>query len=420
MSALVQHLQRLEKMRADTDIARSAIIARAESEKRTHLTESETVEFRQFNSAIEDFDERITELRAEIVRSGRGDADAEAVRKATANSTGRRGVSVNDQGPWGRAAPLGLDIEQLRQLHHATRTGGHCKIEVERRAYSSVDSDLPPVLYPTIIGQVHESRLLNRIPVQLLDSGPSVDYVRHISSAGTPAIVAEGAVKPEVTMNFDVLNAAPAKIAAHTGVSYEIVDDFDNFVSYVTTELFREVCDVENLNLLSGPGGAGQIEGLINTSGVLTHTSIAGTGTTPTNFTALDDIEIAIAQLRTGPALASPDLLVLHPDSWSALRRTKDAYGRYLVQADPTADNADSLWGVDVLQTTQLAAGTGVLIDTSKFGRAVIRGPIVIYLGWNNDDFSRNIRRYVAEERVALAVTRPAAINIIDNLPSAA
>lgn len=54
------------------------------------------------------------------------------------------------------------------------------------------------------------------------------------------------------------------------------------------------------------------------------------------------------------------------------MRRTKDGYGRYLTAADPTKDEANQLWGVEVLVTTKHTAGTGLLIDTSKFGRVLV------------------------------------------------
>ena len=54
-----------------------------------------------------------------------------------------------------------------------------------------------------------------------------------------------------------------------------------------------------------------------------------------------DVIEQAIAALRVGPALATADLLIIHPSSWSAIRRQKDQYGHYLVAADPSRDQVD-------------------------------------------------------------------------------
>jgi hypothetical protein len=58
---------------------------------------------------------------------------------------------------------------------------------------------------------------------------------------------------------------------------------------------------------------------LLSTSGILTHA--VGTDT------PLDAIEISVAALRAGASLAEADLLVLHPNTWSALRRTKDSQG---------------------------------------------------------------------------------------------
>jgi HK97 family phage major capsid protein len=77
--------------------------------------------------------------------------------------------------------------------------------------------------------------------------------------------------------------------------------------------------------------------------------------------TSLDAIEMSIAVLRVGAALATANLLVLHPTTWSAIRRSKDGQDRYLATADPTTDEANSVWGVPVLTTTVIAEGTGVL-----------------------------------------------------------
>ncbi|VBA47916.1 phage major capsid protein [Mycobacterium attenuatum] len=419
MSGLEQNYQRLLALRAEARAARQRIVDRAERERRDQLTADESRAFERLTNQIEGeggFDERIGEIAADIKRSGRCDPEAMAVRKATSNEP-RAGAGLHDDGPWGRAAPIRFDLESLRIAHQQLRAGGMARLETEatRSFISGVGALLPSELFPSVVGQVHDNRILDRLPAQGIDA-PSLEFIRHISSTGAPGVTAAGAVKPEVVMALDQLTAKLVKIAGHSAVPTEVIDDFDGFASYVATELSRQVVDVENDAFLNGPGGDGQVEGLLNTSGVLTHE--CSSGTTP--FTPLDEIEIAISELRTGPALARPNLLVLHPDSWSAVRRTKDSYGRYLVAADPTADEANSVWGVPVLQTTQIAAGTGVLLDTSKFGRAVVRGPITVMIGWANDDFTRNLRRFVAEERVALATTRPAAVNIITELPTGA
>ena len=45
----------------------------------------------------------------------------------------------------------------------------------------------------------------------------------------------------------------------------------------------------------------------------------------------LDSIEKAIAALRSGSALAEPDIAVFHPEDWSHLRRLKNTLGNFLL-----------------------------------------------------------------------------------------
>ena len=84
---------------------------------------------------------------------------------------------------------------------------------------------------------------------------PSCEYIRHTSTTGTPAIVAEGAVKPELVFNTDTIVVAAQKLAAHTATSWESLQDWDVFVNYLTNELMRQVVNVENAELLAGEIG---------------------------------------------------------------------------------------------------------------------------------------------------------------------
>jgi hypothetical protein len=59
---------------------------------------------------------------------------------------------------------------------------------------------------------------------------------------------------------------------------------------------------------------------------------LAATGVlvrTATATVVFDDIAEAISDLRTGPALATPDLLCLHPATWTNIRTSKELQGRH-------------------------------------------------------------------------------------------
>lgn len=351
------------------------------------------------------------------------------MRAVTDHRSGLRPISSTSAGA---LLPLHFGEVELRRMREAALRNESCRIESRRptrdeleQRFSTADPLLPAELFPFPVEAQHEGRLLDRLPGYGIDA-PSISFVRHVSSTGTAAAVVEGGLKPEIILNVDQLTATAVKLAANIGLSWEIINDWPAFHQYAGAELFRQVIDVENEELIQGNAGqeftgttvnAGPsgMNGFMSTPGILQHNAGSDTGT---NVTALDSIEIAMAQMRTGPALAVADLLVLHPETWSGLRRIKDAYGHFMVQPDPTAGQASELWGVPVLQTTQQPIGYGLLLDTSKFGYVAVRESLAMRIGYAGTDFTQNILRTVAEERLVLCVTRPPAVMLVDGLPT--
>jgi hypothetical protein len=358
------------------------------------LSPGQEVKYRSYVSDLRDLAEHIRDTKSELGRLG-----AHPLGAAPGNPTSA-----------GQLAPLVLPDDELRRLQGAAQRGDHCRIEA--RAFNTVESLLPSQLYPLPVGRQHEGRLLDHLPGVQMETA-AIDFIRHLSTGGAPTSVAEGALKPELVLVTDQLTEPARKLAAHTAVSYEISQDWPAFESYVIGELQAQLIDVENAQLLSGDGVGTNMTGFYGTSGVLVHDAAADTGT---GVTALDSIELAITALRTGNALAVADTLVLHPADWSKLRRIKDTQGRFLTAPDPTTDEANSLWGITVISTTANPVGKGLLLDSTKCGYVGVREPIAIRTGWSGDDFTRNLLRFVAEERLVLCVTRPSAVLAISGL----
>ncbi|MCV7422992.1 phage major capsid protein [Mycobacterium yunnanensis] len=310
--------------------------------------------------------------------------------------------------------PMVIEHKALETVFNAAKDRQTATV----KAFSTVSGLLPAQLDSQVLGKIHESRLLDRLPTELI-SLPSKEVIVHSSTTGAPGPVAEGALKPEVVLNTTNLTLTAVKLAAHVGISYETLSDFPAFLGYAEIELTRQLQDVENTELLSGSGTDKHMTGFLNTSGILTHDASTDTGT---GVTVIDSLIKGIAQLRVGPALADANLLVLHPNTWSAIQRLKDTTGRFLfisANSDPSNQQANSILGVPVLTTTSIAAGAGLMLDTQKFGNVLIREGITIQTGQTTDDFTRNISRFVLEERLVLAVERPAAVLSITNLPTA-
>ncbi|MCT7371447.1 phage major capsid protein [Mycolicibacterium llatzerense] len=312
----------------------------------------------------------------------------------------KRGAEVN---------PLKVDAKALKGLHErAVR-----RESFATKAFSTVDSLLPAQLDPQVLAKIHENRIMDLLPVESI-SAPSYEVLVHQSTTGSPAPTAEGAAKPEISFNMSSQVFSAIKVACHFGLSHEVLQDFGAFQGYTQNEAMRLMGDVENAQILSGSGTGGNMTGLINTSGVLTHDASTDTGT---NVTAIDSIEIAANALRIGSALAEANLLILHPSTFSAIRRLKNTLGNFLI-GDPAEVGRRELFGIPVILTTAQTAGTGVMLDTTKFGRVLLREGLSIHVGTSGTDLVSNIARFVLEERFVIAVERPAAVMVVSNLPT--
>jgi hypothetical protein len=140
-------------------------------------------------------------------------------------------------------------------------------------------------------------------------------------------------------------------------------------------------------------------------------------------------------------------LVWLNPSTLGALRRAKDAEGRYLLDllsgplnltaygqpgtgpagepnkysVIPQGSSASSgnLWGAQIFTSTQVTAGTAVVMSV-KAGAGIFWQRLGLLIMFDPYTLlSSNEYRWVAEERIAFACPRPAAINIVTGLPTA-
>lgn len=315
---------------------------------------------------------------------------------------GENGGPLGYRGALGQAPPVMPTDPQFRELFDAARSRKSLRIEVGTKAATDVGQ--PAVRVGPPLG-------LNREPTRVLDYVPStatgapvVEYVRIDSISGAATVVAPGTAKPELTPTITRPTLTIPKIAAIMRVTDETLEDYQTFATFVASELQRSVVDAENNELLNSTTSGAQ--GLNVVSGTLTRDK--GTDT------ALDAVELALNDLRTGPAFAVADLIIAHPDDFSALRREKDTQGRYLLSADPSAAEASSLWGINVLQTTQQPAGTVIAGAFATSVVAYVRQGLFVDTASSGDDWTANISAFRCEERVGLAVTRPAGLIKVD------
>ncbi len=304
-----------------------------------------------------------------------------------------------------RGPVLSLGEDTMRELHECVMKGQPG--QARTKAFADFDGLIPSALIGQPLGMVHEpDRVLSHFPVTATGA-PSIEYIRHSSTTGAPTTVAPGALKPELVMNTSTLVATARKIAAHSAVTTESLADFPSFQEYLTHELTRQIIDVENQQLLLGDGTGTNLLGLLNTTGIITRAVNPG----PPVEVSIETIEEAKTDIRVGSSFAEANIAVMNPLTWSKLRRTKDGQGRYLVDADPTKAEGNSLWGLEVVVTTVMPVGTALVAATDTAAVIYERmGIALMASSQSGTDFTSNLVRFVAEERLALAVTRPSAL----------
>jgi HK97 family phage major capsid protein len=374
------------------------------------LTGPEQTRFAAYQAELRGIGDRIAEEQSEFDRMGQL---PEALRGGGGGARRMHPKAAS------MLSPMTFSEQALRSAHDRARRGESAVLE--SRDFTSASSLIPPELFAIPTFPRHEARLMDRLPGYALDA-PSLEYVQVNTVTGAAGIVGEGQPKPELHLPATKLICTALKLAVHAGISWENLQDYDAFTAAVQNELMKQVIDLENHQLVYGTGGGTQLDGMTTTTGILTFAATGSAGANPNNF---DDIAGAIAALRTGPALAEPDLLLLHPDSWASIRTQKAAgTGMYFVSPDPSRDQVQQVWGVDVIESTAFVAGEGVLLDSQLMGRVAVREPLVLRMGYGVvggvSDFVSNIVRWVCEERLNLAVERPAAICHITGLPTAA
>jgi hypothetical protein len=309
-----------------------------------------------------------------------------------------------------RIAPVQLGERVMKSLFHAAQSRQNLRVDLKDLS-SDLESDIPPILGPALGRIIEPTRISSLLPAVGM-SGPAIQYPRITGQTGSADVVAPGALKPSVGFTTDLVYAAAVKIAGITTITDELGFDYEAFTRLVSSELATAVILAENSQLLYGDGTAGSIDGLLHSAG-LTQTATAGE-------TVLDTVEMALTTVRVGAAYAEPDGVVLHPNDWSRLRRAKDVTGRYLLTEAPSGNVVPTLFGVPVITTTTIDEGTALVGAFAIAAALHVRLGLTVEANNRSDtDWTHNTTTFRAEERIALAIYRPAALCAV-TLPTGA
>lgn len=309
------------------------------------------------------------------------------------------------------AAPqLDIEQEQYQELFEAGASNKSFAVSSKAAddSTSVTPAGIPDFRLPPVTQLREPTRVLSLLPTFATQYG-SVEW---FSTTGTTAAaaVAEGGAKPQSHIAYTPSTTSATKIAHYVSATDESFQDFPTFMGVLQTDMVGGLIKAENDELLNAStGGAHKWNGLLNTSGILTRAKGGDT--------SLDAISKAFDDLRAGTSFAGPDGIVLNPATWGNIRRLKDSNGRYYLNADPLKEQDLSLWGVPVVLTTQIAAGTALLGAFQEAVAVYVRQGIRLEVANQGDTaFTTNTTLVRAEERFILTVPRPSALVAVTGL----
>jgi len=249
----------------------------------------------------------------------------------------------------------------------------------------------------------------DRVPrvVDLLDrqttGDNTVEYVRDTTAAGagSAAEVAEGAAKPESTYTFEVVTDSVRTVAHWVNITRQTADDNQQLMGYIRGRLTYGLQYRLDGQVLNGNGTSPNLRGILNTTGINTYAPAAA--------------EARVISIRKAITLVQQDEyaatgVVLNPSDWELVELSTDSNGMFRVNPNVANALGSRIWGLAVVATTAIAAGTGLVGDFRMGATLWDRQQAQIHITDSHaSNFTSNILTLLAELRAALSVWRPAA-----------
>ncbi|MCV6904844.1 MAG: phage major capsid protein [Achromobacter xylosoxidans] len=262
-----------------------------------------------------------------------------------------------------------------------------------------------PQFDPTIqAGPRQELRIRDLIPsVQV--TGQNYTYYKELLHTRGAAPVAEGAAKPQSNVTFEAKTDVIKKLAVWIPVSDEALDDVPQLYGYLQQLLRYDLKLEEEEQILKGDGTGNNLPGIMTQATTFTP-SLSKAGDT-----AIDTVRRAIYQVRKQAKLAA-DATVMTEQDWMDIELQKDSQNRYLF-ANLQGFVTPILWGRPVVTSDSMDEGNGTdtggefLVGNFQRGATIYdRMSFLFKVGMINDDFIKNQRALLVEERLGLAVRR--------------
>lgn len=373
----------------------------------------------EVKAAVEKGEKKADELNAAIADVKALEAEVKAADEAEAliKSLGTKDVPKENEGEKAKARTLGDNfVETLKK----NKVGARFAVTAPEyeKTYSDVQatpsasgvSDFATTYDRTVVEGARTPLVVRDLFAAENISGSTLVYLVEGAIEGAPAVTNEAAAKPQVHFADPTPKTVSlAKVACHIKESDEYINDYPFLASAINGRLLYHLGLVEQNKL---------VYDLLHTSGIQSDDE---TWTASSTATDIADLILDAAMDVQEQSGFAADAIMINPVDWYSLRVAKDGESRYYGGGFFGAQNIPNLWGIPVCVTTAVNSGT-IVVGAFKTCASVVQngGIRVEAVNTDQDDFVKNLMTIRAEERIALAVRRPAGFKVLENGASGA
>lgn len=392
----------LKEKRAAAIKAAQEIIEKAQAEKRD-LTDAEMGTVEAKRSEIE-------ELTGLIERAEKSASLVASI------------VSVKEREPLeeppaelgGKSAPSGIGERFVKSAafqdfrkSHPSGVGSGTPIRVEAKGIGSL-ADLGVGKKATIttgtgqfVSQGRESGYRDYLPndealtfLDLITTGNTEfaysEYAQVIAETNNAAVVAEGELKPLSDITTRTQESKAYTYADGFDVTNQTLADDGALVAFMESRIRRHVLGVVEQKLFNGTGTGTEPLGITKTTGTLAQAFDVDVVTT---------LARALEKFESNNGDSEAQAIVMRSSDVWALRLLKDSEGRYLLGNPLQQGPIPTPWGVPIVRSNKLAAGTALVGRFDSVNFLQLEALNVLAFNQHKDYAQRNMAYVRAEMR---------------------
>ena len=295
-------------------------------------------------------------------------------------------------------------VENVDKVRDAIEKGSRINLDVKVAPEVTINDDYTgnvalSVLEPGVNRIPRPIRRMREISNVGSTTSKFVTYIQQTQNVAPGAEeslwTAEAGAKFNGEVKYEEVSEEVKKVAAYIKVSKEMLADLSFVRSEINTELMEAIEQNIDDALINGAGGT-SLNGLLSVAPSFSAGSFAASVPSANIW---DVIRIAKAQIEAGNFV--PTHVVLNPEDVAALELTKTSTGEYTYPAFWDANLRVA--GLTVVSSNNITAGTMLVGDFTKMN-IKFREDMNMSVGYENDDFTRNMVTILCEARLVAYV----------------